>query len=73
VIRPPEQARGQDEAVQTDLLYLAETDGLFAGWMAQHGCAAVVVRPDRYVFGTANNAAQLNRLVVTVGGYVLAG
>jgi 3-(3-hydroxy-phenyl)propionate hydroxylase len=73
VIGPPEQARQQDDAVQTDVLHLAETAGLFAGWMAQHGCAAVVVRPDRYVFGTANDAAQLNRLVAAVGRHVLAG
>jgi hypothetical protein len=40
--------------------------------MAQHGSAAVVARPDRYVFGMANDAAELNRLVVDVGRYVLA-
>jgi 3-(3-hydroxy-phenyl)propionate hydroxylase len=50
---------------------LVETDGLFAAWMRQRGCAAVVVRPDRYVFGTAHDAAQLNRLVAAVGFHVL--
>jgi hypothetical protein len=40
--------------------------------MSQHGSAVVVVRPDRYVFGMANNAVELNRLVVDVGRLVLA-
>jgi len=54
-----------------DVQNLEETDGLFAGWMRQHGCAVVVVRPDRYVFGTVNDAVQLNRLVAALGRHVL--
>jgi 3-(3-hydroxy-phenyl)propionate hydroxylase len=54
-----------------DVQHVTETDGLFAGWMAQHGSAAVVVRPDRYVFGAASNASQLNRLVAAVAAHVL--
>ena len=46
-----------------DVLRFAETDGLFDAWMNRHGCAAVIVRPDRYVYGTANDAAELNGLV----------
>ena len=45
------------------ILSVVERDGLFADWMRQHGAAAVIVRPDRYVFGAAGNADELNRLV----------
>ena len=54
------------------ILDLTETDALFASWMSQHGSAAVVVRPDRYVFGMGNDAVELNRLVADVGRLVLA-
>jgi len=54
------------------IICLTETDALFAGWMSQHGSAAVVVRPDRYVFGMANDAVGLNRLVAEVGRQLLA-
>jgi len=55
-----------------EIRYLPEADTLFADWMQQLDCAAVVVRPDRYVFGAARDAAQLNRLVAAVGRQVLA-
>ncbi|MBR0897427.1 bifunctional 3-(3-hydroxy-phenyl)propionate/3-hydroxycinnamic acid hydroxylase [Bradyrhizobium tropiciagri] len=45
------------------ILSVVERDGLFADWMRQHGAAAVIVRPDRYVFGAAGNADELNMLV----------
>ncbi|MDH2383937.1 bifunctional 3-(3-hydroxy-phenyl)propionate/3-hydroxycinnamic acid hydroxylase [Bradyrhizobium sp. CER78] len=45
------------------VLSVVERDGLFADWMRQHGAAAVIVRPDRYVFGAAGNADELNLLV----------
>ncbi|MBR1161575.1 bifunctional 3-(3-hydroxy-phenyl)propionate/3-hydroxycinnamic acid hydroxylase [Bradyrhizobium elkanii] len=45
------------------LLTVIERDGLFADWMRQHDATAVVVRPDRYVFGAARNAGELNMLV----------
>jgi hypothetical protein len=35
--------------------------------MAQQAGAAALVRPDRYVFGIAANAAELNRLVAALG------
>jgi 3-(3-hydroxy-phenyl)propionate hydroxylase len=54
-----------------DIPYLAETDDLFSAWMKHHDCAAVVVRPDRYVFGMASDPAQLNRLVAAVGRHLL--
>jgi 3-(3-hydroxy-phenyl)propionate hydroxylase len=64
------QGRPPPGTAPDDVLYVEETDMLFADWMSQMGCAAVVVRPDRYVFGAAVNAAQLNRLVAVVGGHV---
>lgn len=60
----------QSDLAGTDVQHLAETDALFANWMSHLGCAAVVVRPDRYVFGTASDASQLNRLVAAVGRHV---
>jgi 3-(3-hydroxy-phenyl)propionate hydroxylase len=71
VIGPPEPTRQPDHVASDDIQSLVETDTLFAAWMSQHSSAAVVVRPDRYVFGTANDAAQLNRLVAAVGRHVL--
>jgi 3-(3-hydroxy-phenyl)propionate hydroxylase len=50
---------------------LIETDGLFAAWADRYGCAAAVVRPDRYVFGLARDAIELDRLVADVYGQVL--
>jgi 3-(3-hydroxy-phenyl)propionate hydroxylase len=59
-------------ALRDGVRYLSEADSLFAAWMQQLDCSAVVVRPDRYVFGAARDAAQLNRLVAAVGRHVLA-
>jgi 3-(3-hydroxy-phenyl)propionate hydroxylase len=33
-----------------------------AGWLAEHGARALVLRPDRYLFGLARDAADLDRL-----------
>ena len=72
VVGPPERTRQPDGVAGGDIQYLVETDALFAAWMSQHSGAAVVVRPDRYAFGMANDAAQLNRLIAAVGRHVLA-
>jgi 3-(3-hydroxy-phenyl)propionate hydroxylase len=72
VIAAKEQTNaGDGPGEDDDIQYFAETDSLFARWMSQLASAAVVVRPDRYVFGAAGDAAQLNRLVVSVGRHVL--
>jgi 3-(3-hydroxy-phenyl)propionate hydroxylase len=42
---------------------LREENSLFSDWLRASGAAAVVVRPDRYVFGAAANAAELNALI----------
>jgi 3-(3-hydroxy-phenyl)propionate hydroxylase len=67
VIVAPEQSGDRVDSDDPDVQIFIGTDSLFADWMAQHGCSAVVVRPDRYVFGVATDAAQLNRLVSEVG------
>ena len=45
----------------------SERGGLFADWMAQHRAAAVVARPDRYVYGIAHDANELNRMIEGLG------
>jgi 3-(3-hydroxy-phenyl)propionate hydroxylase len=70
VIGTPGQRRSLPHVAPGEVLYVEETDTLFADWMSQMGCAAVVVRPDRCVFGAAADAAQLNRLVAAVGRHV---
>jgi 3-(3-hydroxy-phenyl)propionate hydroxylase len=44
-------------------LTIREAEDLFALWLKASGVAAVIVRPDRYIFGGAENAAELNGLV----------
>ncbi|MCP1967165.1 bifunctional 3-(3-hydroxy-phenyl)propionate/3-hydroxycinnamic acid hydroxylase [Bradyrhizobium elkanii] len=56
-------ATSGESADRGGILSVVERDGLFAEWMRQHGAAAVIVRPDRYVFGAAGNADELNMLV----------
>jgi 3-(3-hydroxy-phenyl)propionate hydroxylase len=46
---------------------LHERGHLFADWMAQQGAAAVVARPDRYVYGIARDADGLNRMIEGLG------
>ncbi|QPF86262.1 bifunctional 3-(3-hydroxy-phenyl)propionate/3-hydroxycinnamic acid hydroxylase [Bradyrhizobium genosp. L] len=45
------------------VLTVVERDALFADWMRENAVAAVIVRPDRYVFGAATSADELNMLV----------
>lgn len=46
---------------------LDETATLFRDWCAAHGCTAVVVRPDRYVFGVASSPGAVDALLAAVG------
>jgi 3-(3-hydroxy-phenyl)propionate hydroxylase len=55
------------EAPVGEVRHITEMDGLFTAWMARQAGAAVLVRPDRTVFGVADNAAELNRLVAALG------
>lgn len=56
-----------DAAESGDAVHFVERGTLFADWMARLGAAAVVVRPDRYVYGTACDANELNRMVERLG------
>ena len=63
----------QDEmmGVKPDGVYrLRERGRLFADWMERHGAAAVVARPDRYVYGVATDRAGLNRLVENLSRHI---
>jgi 3-(3-hydroxy-phenyl)propionate hydroxylase len=67
VLQPPDRAEGP---VGDGVRALTETNGLFADWAKSYGCTAVVVRPDRYVFGLARDAAELNQLVAQIDRHV---
>jgi 3-(3-hydroxy-phenyl)propionate hydroxylase len=45
------------------IVRLRERGRLFADWMVRNDAAAVVARPDRYVYGVARDRDGLNRLV----------
>jgi hypothetical protein len=39
---------------------LEDLEGVYGAWFAANGCAAAIVRPDWYVFGTAKHGAGLD-------------
>lgn len=45
---------------------LEEFSGEVQDWVAGLGAAAVIIRPDRYLFGAAGNSAELNALVAAL-------
>ena len=54
---------------------LPERDGVLAGWFKRHRCMAALVRPDHYVYGTAQNLDDIAPLLVSAasaGSYRLA-
>jgi len=63
VVITPDGAGGAEGGIRR----LRERDRLFADWMARYGVAAVVVRPDRYVYGIARDAGELNRMMEGLG------
>jgi len=42
---------------------LHEADGVLAAWFERHRCMAALVRPDHYVFGTAEDLADVPELI----------
>jgi 3-(3-hydroxy-phenyl)propionate hydroxylase len=56
-------ASAGESIVRDGILTVVETEKLFAGWMRQNEAAAVIVRPDRYVFASAESADDLNTQV----------
>ncbi len=47
--------------VQTGTPACRETERLLADWFQRHGCQAAWVRPDRYVYGVAHDAHELDQ------------
>ncbi|WP_188675802.1 bifunctional 3-(3-hydroxy-phenyl)propionate/3-hydroxycinnamic acid hydroxylase [Subtercola lobariae] len=45
---------------------LTDVTGTYARWFAANDAAAVIVRPDHYVFGTAGDSAELSGLIADV-------
>lgn len=45
---------------------LEERDGLLNDWLEQLGAVAVIARPDKYVYGVARDAAELQRLIAAL-------
>jgi 3-(3-hydroxy-phenyl)propionate hydroxylase len=43
-----------------------EEGTLFKDWIAQFGSGAVVVRPDKYVYGIAENSDQLRAMISAI-------
>lgn len=56
-------AASGEPSMDQDVLSVVEIDNLLGEWVQRNAVAAVVVRPDRYVYGAAANAAELNMLV----------
>ncbi len=52
---------GQAPRAAGDILQLRETQGLLGDWMRNAGAKALLVRPDRYVYGVAATPATLQR------------
>jgi 3-(3-hydroxy-phenyl)propionate hydroxylase len=48
---------------QLDAVVLREPGGELADWIARLDVNAVIIRPDRYVYGSARSAAELDALV----------
>lgn len=46
-----------------DIRIVVESENTFGEWMRQNAVAAAIVRPDRYVYGAAEDAGQLNMLI----------
>ena len=44
----------------------AATDAALGAWLQQHGTGAVLLRPDRYIAGLADDAAALHALTVSL-------
>lgn len=51
-LTPPQDGSGLDD-----------TEGVYRAWFCSHRCKAAVVRPDWYVYGTADDAEELAGLL----------
>jgi 3-(3-hydroxy-phenyl)propionate hydroxylase len=51
---------------------MRERDGIVAGWFDRNGCVAAVVRPDHYVFGTAQDLRSISNVTREAGLHLSA-
>ena len=42
---------------------LEDVDGTYRSWFAAHACSVAVIRPDWYLYGTAQNGRELTALL----------
>jgi 3-(3-hydroxy-phenyl)propionate hydroxylase len=52
---------------------IAQSSGEVGAWLAELGVGAVLVRPDRYIFGTGNSAEEVDYLLETLRATIKAG
>ena len=54
------------EQVPPGVRCISETATMLADWLQGHAARAVLVRPDRYAYGVASDAAQLHALLASL-------
>jgi hypothetical protein len=59
LIRPP----ADGNVTGTWPIQLTDVDGMYDAWFDAHGCEAVIVRPDWYLYGSATTGPALRALV----------
>jgi 2-polyprenyl-6-methoxyphenol hydroxylase-like FAD-dependent oxidoreductase len=61
---------GSPDGTEADgVVTVADVDLLYTRWLDEHDCDAVLVRPDWYVFGSADTADALRRLMRSLSRY----
>lgn len=68
-----ERAIVADKDAGADPRVLREDGSIFADWQSGHGFTSVLVRPDRYVYGTVRDRAGLVRHVRHLAGLLAGG
>lgn len=64
---------GEGPAPDAKVTMVADGAGLIADWLGRHGATAAVVRPDRYVHGTASNAGDIAAMMETIVAALVGG
>lgn len=57
---------------QIDVCIIEEFDGILENWFQHYNCTYVLVRPDHYVFGTANAIPKLNNMLTVLDKFLHA-
>jgi 3-(3-hydroxy-phenyl)propionate hydroxylase len=60
---PPEIGAAWDHIGGRQIAAAGDVDGRFSAWLASTGAVAAIVRPDRYVYGLARDAGDLEDLL----------